>query len=148
MNRGGDRRRWAERLIWSVSGYYTMGKPIQSPDRAICRVGYSRFCAVTWSSPFSKVLALRSSYNIFIAILSKFLLNPAWIHAQSHNSCTVSLKFRPQTAWQPDFVFDYLQFLCNNQRGCLHQSCSPTIGLQNWCGDLGQIHNNFGSTEP
>jgi hypothetical protein len=93
-NRGGDHRQWAERLIWSVSGYFTMGKPIQSPDRAICRAVYSRFCAVTWSSPFSKVLALRSSYNIVITILRKFLLNPAWILAQSHCSCTVSLKFR------------------------------------------------------
>jgi hypothetical protein len=83
---------WAGNLIFFR--YCTMGKPIQSPDRAIYRVVYSRFCAVTWSSPFSKVLALRSSYNTVIAILSKFLLNLAWIHAQSHCSCTVSLKFR------------------------------------------------------
>jgi hypothetical protein len=71
---------WAGNLIFFR--YCTMGKPIQSPDKAICRAVYSRFCAVTWSSPFSKVLAPRSSYNIVIEILSKFLLDPAWIHAQ------------------------------------------------------------------
>jgi hypothetical protein len=73
--------------------------PFSWTDSLICRAETSRFCAVTWSSPVSKIIALRSRYNIVIAILSKFLLDHASILVQSHCSWIVSLKFRLQ---QPD----------------------------------------------
>jgi hypothetical protein len=100
---------------------------------------FSQFYVVTWSSLFSKVIALGSSYNLGIATLGKFLLDHAWIRAQSSCSCTVSLKFRLQTAWQPIFGCIFLQFLHNNHAYSLKQSYSPLIGLQYWCGDLGKI---------
>jgi hypothetical protein len=64
---------------------------------------FSQFYVVTWSSLFSKVIALGSSYNLGITTRGKFLLDHSWICAQSSCSCTASLKFRLQTAWQPIF---------------------------------------------
>jgi hypothetical protein len=75
--------------------------PFSWTDSLICRAETSRFCAVTWSSPVSKIIALRSSYNIVIAILSKFLLDHAWILVQSYCSWIVSLKFRLQQRDSP-----------------------------------------------
>jgi hypothetical protein len=45
--------------------------------------------------------------------------------------------------YQSNFELAFLQLLHNNKRRYLHQSCSPTIGLQNLCGDLGQILTNL-----
>jgi hypothetical protein len=68
--------------------------PFSAPDSQDLGQILSWFYVVTWSTLFSKVVALESSYNIVIVILSKFLLDHAWTHVQSHCSCTVSLKFR------------------------------------------------------
>ena len=107
-----SRLRWARITspAWIAGGGVSSGSDLrqvtvqwQTPfswtRSLICRAETSRFCAVTWSSPVSKIIALRSCYNIVIAILSKFLLVQAWIHAQSLCGCTVSLKFR---LYQPD----------------------------------------------
>jgi hypothetical protein len=97
-NRGGDRRWWTE-LSWQPNPFRSTVPwqiPFRWTDNLICRAIYSQFCVITWSTLFSKVIVLRSSYNIVIAILSKFLLDHDQIHAQSHCSCTVSLKFRLQ----------------------------------------------------
>jgi hypothetical protein len=127
---------WAGVLIRSAT--VPWNSSFRWTNSPICRAIYSHFCVITWSTLFSKVIVLRSSYNIVIAILSKFLLNHALIHVQSHCSCTVSLKFRIQPAWQPIFGWSFLQFLFNNYAYTLKQSCSPWLGLQVWCGDLGQ----------
>jgi hypothetical protein len=58
---------------------------------------------------------------------SKFL----WLHCLS--------EIQTLSDWQPDFRLNYLPFLLNNYAYTLKQSCSPLLGLQVWCGDLGQI---------
>jgi hypothetical protein len=63
-------------------------------DRATSRQILSRFRMTTLSSLCIKVVELQTSYNLAIAAVAKFLLNQAWIHAQSLCGCTVSLKFR------------------------------------------------------
>jgi hypothetical protein len=49
--------------------------------------------------------------------------------------------------WQPDFRPNYLPFLLNNYAYTLKQSCSPLLGLQVWCGDLGQEPYNLEVTK-
>jgi hypothetical protein len=107
------RRRRAELLIWSYSEYCTMVSWVQTADRAICREIYSQFHVVTWSSLFSKVISQWSSYNPIIATMAKVSLDQGWFPVQSWLSITVSLNFRLQTAWSPDFKLNYLQFLHN-----------------------------------
>jgi hypothetical protein len=87
------------RPIWSVGDTVPSRCFIRASDRGICRANNFQFCVVTWPTLFNKVIVLRSSYNIVIAILSKLLLDHAQIHAQSHCSGAVSLIFRLN---QPD----------------------------------------------
>jgi hypothetical protein len=74
--------------------YCTMAFVLQSSDSQNLGQIFSWFYISTWSTLFSKVVALGSSYNLGIAILGKYLLDHALIHAQSACSCTASLKFR------------------------------------------------------
>jgi hypothetical protein len=66
---------------------------------------------------------------------SKFL----WLHCLS--------EIQTLSDWQPDFRPNYLPFLLNNYAYTLKQSCSPLLGLQVWCGDLGQEPYNLEVTK-
>jgi hypothetical protein len=65
-----------------------------APDSQSLGLIFSQISIVTCPNLCSKVVELHTSYNIVIAILSKFLLDHAKIHAQSLCDCSVSLKFR------------------------------------------------------
>jgi hypothetical protein len=92
------RRRWnllpRRSYPYLLPMYCTMAFVLQSSDSQDLGQIFSWFYISTWSTFFSKVVALGSSYNLGIAILGKYLLDHVLIHAQSACSCTACLRFR------------------------------------------------------
>jgi hypothetical protein len=85
-------------------------------------------------------ISLQTYYRIYGPKPSEFkdMARPNWLHSTVTISVfRFSFSYLIQV-WQSNFGLVFLQFFYNNQRGCLHQSYSPIIALQNWCGDLGQ----------
>jgi hypothetical protein len=78
------------------------------PDRSIWSLFFSYFYLATYLRLCSKVVDQCFSYNIAIATIAKFLLDQGWILVQRWLCYTVSLKFRIQTAWHPNFGLTYL----------------------------------------
>jgi hypothetical protein len=94
MNLRVARRRRVELASWSSSDTVPWRPSFSWPDRAICSLIFSYFYLATYLRLCSKVVVRCFSYNLAIATIAKFLIDHAWIHVQSHCSCTVSLKFR------------------------------------------------------
>jgi hypothetical protein len=133
------RRRWACRggnLI--PIGYCTIRVPIQSPDSHSLEPNFSKVSLVTHSTLCSKVSELQTSYNSTIGIGLIWALDQGLIQPQRWLCYTENLNFRVKPAWQSNFRLYYLQYFLNNNAHILKQSCSPMLGLQVWCGDLGQ----------
>jgi hypothetical protein len=74
--------------------YCTIAFFFSAPDNQGLGPNFFQISMVTRPDLCSKVIELQTSYNFAIAAVAKFLLNQAWIHAQSLCGCTVSLKFR------------------------------------------------------
>jgi hypothetical protein len=53
-----------------------------------------------------------------------------------------------ESAWQPIFRLNYLQYSLNNFAHSLKQSCSPMIGFQLWCDHLTWILTILKATQP
>jgi hypothetical protein len=76
----GDERGLSRDLL-QFRVYCTMAELIQSPDRAFWSMVSSQFCVVTKLALCIKIIAWQSSYNFVMAILIKFSIIQAWIHA-------------------------------------------------------------------
>jgi hypothetical protein len=86
----------------------------------------------------SKVGELYTIYNSTIGVELIWALDQSWIHTQSWLCYTENLNLTMEPAWQPNFRLNYLWIFLNNWAYTLKQSCPPIIGLQLWCGYLGQ----------
>jgi hypothetical protein len=75
-------------------------------------------------------------------------LDQGLIHIQSRPCYTEKLSFRMNPAWQSNLGWDFLQFFLNNNAHTFKQSCSPIVGLQSWCDDLGQKPYALQVTKP
>jgi hypothetical protein len=131
------RRRWGCRtgdLIHSVTVPWRT--PFSWPDSLSSGPIFSQFPMASYPKICIKVVELQTSYTSAIGIELSWALDPGWILVQRWLCYIVSLKFRVQSAWQPDFRLNYLQFFHNNLAYTLKQNCSPMLGLQIWCGAL------------
>jgi hypothetical protein len=122
---------------WSWSGYCTIAQLHQS-------VWQSRFGVDLLPILCSdRTNSLYQSYSLINQLSLCYMVHPQKVTKSYPKSNTKFIqshchwKFRLKMTWQPDFGSDYLQFLHNNYAYTIKQSCSPLIGLQIWCGDLG-----------
>jgi hypothetical protein len=107
-------------------------------DRASLGHIFSYFQMATHPVTYSKVVELYTIYNSTIGVELIWALDWGWIHTQIWLCYTENLNLRMEPDWQPNFRLNYLHYFLNNYAHTLKQSCSPMIGLQFWCGDLGQ----------
>jgi hypothetical protein len=134
---------WAGVLIYSE--HCTMAIVLQSPEPTIFSLLDLRILVRNRAIPLNKIcspcISLQTNYRILGLKPSGFkdMAHQTWPHLTGTIfNPGFSFSFLTQF-WPSDFELVFLQFLYNNHRRCLHQSCSPIIGLQNLCGDLGQI---------
>jgi hypothetical protein len=124
--------------VWSISGHCTMASSIQMNWQSDLRLDFLQILLGNSSEALqqncSPIYHLHLCYSIPRQILtglwSKWLTNLVLGHCQS--------EIQTSTTWQPDFECDYLQILHNDLAYTLKKICSPLLGLQIWCGDLGK----------
>jgi hypothetical protein len=133
--------------IWSGADTVPWEMVFSQSDRPFLNMIFSQTCMATHTKLCSKIVGLQTGYIFVIATMVQFLINQAWIHNQSWLCYTEHLNFRVEPAWQPNFRLNYLQYFLNNYAHTLKKSCSPMIGLQFWCGDLGQKPYNLKVTK-
>jgi hypothetical protein len=115
---------------WRGSFWWTDRASLGHIFSNICMRTSSTLCTIS----YRPTVNLQLCHNAYHQIVTES-------HSKSSSKFTPShcyWKFSPGIAWQPDFEGDYLQFFLNNYAYTFKQSCSPMIGLQFWCGDLGQ----------
>jgi hypothetical protein len=132
---------------WSLAGYCTMAKPIQGAWQLKFRANFLSIFYGILPKDLHQSCRATNSFTSTIGSELSWALDQGWILVQRWLCYTVSVKFRVQSAWHPDFRLNYLQFLHNDLAYTLKQNCSPIIELQNWCGALRWILTDLKAIE-